>query len=215
MTETQTKPLRRSTRTRLLTRQKLVDAMRRIMVSQDPETATIAGITEEADVGFGSFYNHFESRQDILDAIYSTYSTEFVIISNAILIDETDVSRNISALARIVINKARIDRVWAHFLMKELTSRDQNMSSFKAVFRSQLLLGERLGQLHFPNIDRAMMVLFACLNSFVLDIFSDDQDISLEEDCVQLSMRIVGVSLMQAQSLARMPLPDLVSSQVR
>ena len=50
------------------TRAALVAAARDLLTSRDPAGVSIQEITEAADVGFGSFYNHFESKQDLFDA---------------------------------------------------------------------------------------------------------------------------------------------------
>src|SRR5690348_15222699 len=54
------------------TRQALVDAAVRLIAAGRGERASIQEITEEADVGFGSFYNHFASK----DELFETASTE-------------------------------------------------------------------------------------------------------------------------------------------
>ena len=43
------------------TRSALIAAAREMLASRDPAEVTIQEITEAADVGFGSFYNHFDS----------------------------------------------------------------------------------------------------------------------------------------------------------
>lgn len=47
------------------TRRALVDAAIRLIGEGRGERATVQEITEEADVGFGSFYNHFESKEQL------------------------------------------------------------------------------------------------------------------------------------------------------
>ena len=49
------------------TRSALVTAARELLTSRDPAGVSIQEITEAADVGFGSFYNHFESKQELFD----------------------------------------------------------------------------------------------------------------------------------------------------
>ena len=44
------------------TRQALIDAAVRLIADGRSERASIQEITEAADIGFGSFYNHFESK---------------------------------------------------------------------------------------------------------------------------------------------------------
>jgi AcrR family transcriptional regulator len=54
------------------TRQKLLTAGRQLLTA-GLENVTIKHITEQADVGLGSFYNHFKSKTDVLIAIADDY----------------------------------------------------------------------------------------------------------------------------------------------
>ncbi len=54
------------------TRQALIDAAARLIAEGRGERASIQEITEAADIGFGSFYNHFESK----DQLFRTASEE-------------------------------------------------------------------------------------------------------------------------------------------
>ena len=47
------------------TRQALIDAAVRLIAEGRGDRASIAEITEEADIGFGSFYNHFDSKEKL------------------------------------------------------------------------------------------------------------------------------------------------------
>ncbi len=49
------------------TRQALVDAAVRLIAEGRGERASIQEITEAADIGFGSFYNHFESKEQLFE----------------------------------------------------------------------------------------------------------------------------------------------------
>jgi AcrR family transcriptional regulator len=48
------------------TRKALIDAAARLIAEGRGDRATIQEITETADIGFGSFYNHFESKEHLL-----------------------------------------------------------------------------------------------------------------------------------------------------
>jgi AcrR family transcriptional regulator len=49
------------------TRQALIDAAVRLIAEGRGERASIQEITEAADVGFGSFYNHFASKEQLFE----------------------------------------------------------------------------------------------------------------------------------------------------
>lgn len=50
------------------TRRALLDAARQILAEQGTGDVSIQEITERADVGFGSFYNHFASKAELFEA---------------------------------------------------------------------------------------------------------------------------------------------------
>ena len=49
------------------TRGALIAAAREMLASRDPAEVSIQEITEAADVGFGSFYNHFDSKEQLFE----------------------------------------------------------------------------------------------------------------------------------------------------
>jgi AcrR family transcriptional regulator len=55
-------------RRRARTRRALLDAARAIMAERGTSEVSIQEITERADVGFGSFYNHFSSKTEVFEA---------------------------------------------------------------------------------------------------------------------------------------------------
>ena len=60
-------PANRLDRRRARTRQALVDAAVRLIAEGRGERSSIQEITEAADIGFGSFYNHFESKEQLFE----------------------------------------------------------------------------------------------------------------------------------------------------
>jgi AcrR family transcriptional regulator len=59
----------RQARRREQTRRRLLDAARTLFAQQGLESTRINEITEQADVGFGSFYTYFESKEAIVRVV--------------------------------------------------------------------------------------------------------------------------------------------------
>ena len=55
----------RLNRRKARTRQALIDAAVRLIADGRRDRASIQEITEAADIGFGSFYNHFDSKEEL------------------------------------------------------------------------------------------------------------------------------------------------------
>lgn len=64
-------------RRRLATRQALVGAARRILAERGDGDVSIQQIADRADVGFGSFYNHFTSKAELFDAAVADALEEY------------------------------------------------------------------------------------------------------------------------------------------
>ncbi|MFC8089222.1 TetR/AcrR family transcriptional regulator [Streptomyces sp. NPDC057301] len=65
--QTSAPPGNRFERRRAETRQALVRAARQVLADTGDTSASIQVIAERADVGLGSFYNHFESKTELFD----------------------------------------------------------------------------------------------------------------------------------------------------
>src|SRR5437764_13192834 len=60
------------------TKRKIFDAATKIVGKYGYAEASVARITEEAGVAQGTFYNHFENRQELLDQLLQKVGTDMV-----------------------------------------------------------------------------------------------------------------------------------------
>lgn len=67
----------RADRRRARTRRALVDAARRLLVARGTTDVTIQEITDEADVGLGSFYNHFTTKAELFETAVDEVLEEY------------------------------------------------------------------------------------------------------------------------------------------
>src|SRR5579872_156997 len=67
--ESEHPPTNRQARRRRQTRTRLIRAAAALFARRGIDNTRINEITDEADVGFGSFYNHFKSKGQIVEAV--------------------------------------------------------------------------------------------------------------------------------------------------
>lgn len=79
-------------------------------------------ITEAADVSFGSFYNYFESKDDIFDQLAEEVVDAFGDALNAIADFTDDPAEILAASIRSVLNRADEDPVWGRFFVRFVVS---------------------------------------------------------------------------------------------
>ncbi len=61
----------RRSRSKDNTRRKLIDAALLVISEKGVDGTAIADITEKADVGFGSFYNYFSSKKELVSVVFA------------------------------------------------------------------------------------------------------------------------------------------------
>jgi AcrR family transcriptional regulator len=98
---------------------RLMEAALKLMAHKGMEGVAINEITEAADVGFGSFYNHFESKEAIHLALSDWVFEEFADRLDRITADLTDPAEVISVSIRHALLRARQEPVWGQFLIRE------------------------------------------------------------------------------------------------
>ena len=109
----------RGARRKRETRQRLLEAALRLMAKKGMEGVAINEITEDADVGFGSFYNHFESKEAIYGALMEWVFEDFADALDRLVIDITDPAEVVSVCVRHTLLRAQRDPMWGQFLIRE------------------------------------------------------------------------------------------------
>ena len=83
------------------TRQALIDAAVRLIAEGRGERASIAEITEEADIGFGSFYNHFGSKEQLFGTASGELLEQWGQVIDRACADISDPAEVFAVLLRI------------------------------------------------------------------------------------------------------------------
>lgn len=99
------------------TRFKLMGAALRLMSAKGPDGVAIQDITNAADVGFGSFYNHFSSKEAIFQALKDELIEHYAAALDKLGEQVMDPAEKISASARYTIRHGRTDPVWGQFVL--------------------------------------------------------------------------------------------------
>ncbi|CAB3975400.1 TetR family transcriptional regulator [Burkholderia cenocepacia] len=109
----------RGARRKRETRARLLEAALALVATKGFEYVTINEITEAADVGFGSFYNHFESKDALHAALVDWVIEEFGDRLDALVSGLSDPAEVIAVCVRHTLLRARREPVWGRFLIRE------------------------------------------------------------------------------------------------
>jgi AcrR family transcriptional regulator len=109
----------RGARRKRETRARLLEAALALVATRGVEHVTINEITEAADVGFGSFYNHFESKDALQAALFDWVFEEFGEQLDALVSGLSDPAEVVAVGVRHTLMRARREPVWGNFLIRE------------------------------------------------------------------------------------------------
>lgn len=109
----------RSLRRKRETHERLLRAAFVLIAERGADAVAIKEVTQAADVGFGSFYNHFESKDAIHAAMLRTVFDGFGGALDRITSDIDDPAHKVALSARHAIAAAEREPLWGQLLLRE------------------------------------------------------------------------------------------------
>lgn len=109
----------RGARRKRQTHEKLLGAAFRLFGERGVDAVAINEITEAADVGFGSFYNHFESKEAIYGAVVDMVFGSFGDALDRLTSEVEDPAEVIAICVRQTILRAHAEPLWGRFFLRE------------------------------------------------------------------------------------------------
>ena len=206
------------------TRSRLLEAALRLMAEKGMEGVAINEITEAADVGFGSFYNHFESKEAIYAALLDWVFEEFGDVLDHLVRDVADPAEVISICVRHTLLRARREPIWGQFLIREGFSAKALQGGLGQRLLRDIEKGAKSKR--FPDDDIQMMCTSAAgtvLASISAELqFRSSQEKQpaelkrlgfsaegLPERTAAILLRALGLDQAEAEAIARRPLPSI------
>jgi len=192
------------------TRQALIDAAVRLIAEGRGDRASIAEITEEADIGFGSFYNHFDSKEQLFGAASQEVLERWGQMIDRASTGITDPAERFAVGTRI---SGRLG--WTHpDIAGFLTGAGLDALDIPTGLAPRALrdirAGQAAGRFTVPDAEIALSAVAGGLLG-LLRICQRHPDRITEASADQLAeaeLRLLGVPAEEAARLAALPLPD-------
>lgn len=199
----------RHTRRREQTRRKLLDAARALFARQGVENTRINEVTEEADVGFGSFYNHFDSKDAIVEAVVEeTIAAQGGAVSS-LTADLDDPAEVVAAAHRYFVNLAGSDPEWGWLLIRLDASRKIGLRALGPFAQRDLDRGIRAGRFNVPNKRVALFAAGGALLGVMGDVLDGRAPKNADRHHAEGVLRMFGLSARDAAEVARRPVAQL------
>ncbi|MBW8800618.1 MAG: TetR/AcrR family transcriptional regulator [Streptomyces sp.] len=204
-------PKNRFERRRAETRHALVRAARQILAETGDTSASIQAIAERADVGFGSFYNHFESKTELFDAAVTDALEEFGQVIDARVLGIDDPAELLAAGFRLTARMADSHPELMRILRDRGLGYIHSDRGLSPRALRDLEIGIASGRFTCGNATLALSAVGGTLMSLValrLDRPALDGD-EVASELADMVLRMLGVPPEDAREVTRRPLPDL------
>ena len=195
------------------TRAALVAAARTLLRTRDPAEVSIQEITDAADVGFGSFYNHFAAKQDLFAAAMDEVLEEHGAMLDGLTAGIEDPAEVFTVSVRITARFPRSHPELAQILSRSgaryLTAPD----GLAPRALRDLQRAREAGRFRFDD----PAVALACTGGALLAVLHLALERRMTEDAVDRAadglavnvLRMFGLDEDDARDVAGRPLPDV------
>lgn len=199
----------RSSRRREKSRASLILAAREMMSVKGVDATTIADITEAADLGFGTFYNHFKSKDEIVDAAMADMVERLGDeIDRLIAPIEDPFFAQIVAWHQVV-RLAVAEPIWGWFVLRSTKTLNMLNQGLMIRFQRDVKKSMESGVFTVTDIDVVANLVgggvLALVNARLSEVINDDQ----VDEGLALLVTHLGITPEKARKLASQPIPTL------
>lgn len=167
----------------------------------------ISDITEAADVGLGTFYNHFESKEQIAQLAFAERAEQLALEFNAIFDRVDDPVLAASYVQRWFVERAVREPPWGWFLLHAESAFQIFDATFRGRIRSDLQRSVSAGRFQIPGLESAVTITLAAIVANIRLRLEAKEPPSATRDMVENLMRMYGLQHAAAGAVAREPFP--------
>lgn len=189
-------------RRRERTRQRLLQAGRRLIAQKGVSGLRIQDITEQADVALGSFYNYFPTKEDLVEAVVGESLVE---LGAATVVDEDqDPAVTASAAIRRVVRLAFDDPDFARLLVNLNHADSLFAHSFHPFARQVVAHGVRMKRFEAADVEVSVNLVVGGSLALIRAILDGEYSEGAEIAHAEAALRALGVPGREARRISRL-----------
>lgn len=203
-------PKSRSERRREDTRRKLMRAAYEIIADRGLEGLVIQEITQVADVGYGTFYNHFPSKESVVDAVVGAALLRILDLSNRLTEMLPDAVEAFGMDLRMGLHMSRTDRIWGWFMIRSILSRGQTLRVGVAdSLKQSIEKGVADGYFKCDDVEMTRHIIGGLLLLGTINLISGEVPDDYEDRLVTTALKSLGIPAAKIENLLAKSHPQL------
>jgi len=191
------------------TRARLLEGARSAIVEHGPDVVTVAHITEAADVGTGTFYNYFTTRDDIVSGVLYDTVESLGRRLDAMTRNMPDPAEVFASSLRHLMEMAITDPLWRWYVVRIDVSHAALIERLGPRAARDIQRGVDEGRFQVASVPMVADIVFGSLLAAIHAFLGSDGRGGQPAAYAELNLRMVGLSLEDAAEVVQRPLPIL------
>ncbi|ALF55355.1 transcriptional regulator [Nostoc piscinale CENA21] len=182
------------------TRSNLIEAAYRVFARKEADAVTIDDIIAEAKVARGTFYNYFQTREDVLKAVAASLSDEMnqKIWAQSVAID--DPAERMAIAMRQFLHQAKQDATWGWVIVRIGLVAAPLSETIERGVLTDLQAGLRLGRFRVDSLQAATDLILGTGLMAMRSILEGHTEPDYPEQIAKIILKTLGVA--DAHSIA-------------
>lgn len=191
------------------TRRKLLTATRDLIYEKGIEQVAILDITTAAGLAAGSFYNYFDNKPAIVQAIIEDFQAVFESHLAETRKALKDPAMRISVTLKYYFEQAQSNEAWRSFIINAGLSDEQIIVQSRRQCTEDILAGQRGGRFKTENAAITQSLITGMATHVGLEIQRGHLPRAATVETVRHVLRMLGLPDIAAKAFAEAPLPKI------
>jgi AcrR family transcriptional regulator len=189
-------------------RVRLIEAAARVMANEG-DNATIDTFIRAAGVARGTFYNHFKTREELLDALWTSIGHDpFLEIQNACK-DLADPVERFAAVTRLVLLRAAQDPTWGWLILALSADEATLNDDLRGYPRPDLRAGAAAGRFRYESEASATDLVVGTMRAGLRALLHEGRDANYAQALCKMMLQALGINRIEATRISALPLSDV------
>lgn len=205
----------RTLRKKEKTRQTLIIAAKKLVLERRGGKVSIHEITEAADLGLGTFYNYFNSKQDIFEAVAEIMLEEFRGGLDQFRSNLKDPATLMAHTIRYCVRENQLNEDWSDFLKYSGIDGTHYLEQTREQCAQDLLKGVRAGRFKIRDLDFATSLIQGMLRQVISEMSQGTMGADSINELGSCVLRMLGLPDVVARAIVKAPLPPVKVEKIR
>ena len=195
------------------TRQRLVEAAKALVFSVPHEKISIQDITSKANVGLGTFYNYFDTKQAVFEAVLDDMRSAFQARLTEVRKPLKDPATIISVTLQYCFREAQDNDDWRAFVAYSGLQGEYFLLQDESQCLADIRIGAQGGRFKVEDVNFCSSLIMGMFRHVTREIAQGRLTRSAMSETTRYILKMLGIPDLVAKALTQSPLPPVAASK--